>query len=257
MAIVGEALSLLALKALIHVTTKAGATVTFKKGSTTMATKTANSSGVAELEVLSSDWGSWTVDVSWAVSGAGNATGSTTFIVSEATTYNKTISLRLWFVKDGDFVSGVSHSFSSEHASSGSFNDAGDYVNLHQNADRVDHWDAIAGYLGSAITFDGYWKSLVFETRERGYGVTGSTLAAGLTTGSGASPTFSYYVQLRGNGEHSSYNSKHTSTLNVSSVSGSYKVVVRGAMYDHWNQYSSAIISGPCDINIYNAYLSA
>lgn len=259
MAIVGEAIRLITLKALIHVTTKAGATVTFKHDGTTYATKTADSGGVAELEVISAYWGSWTVDVSWAVSGNGNAVGSETLTITEATTYNVSVGLRLWLVRDGNFVSNVSHSFNSAYSSLGSFDDAGDYVNLHQGvaANRVDHWDAIAGYLGSSISFDGYWKSLVFDTRERGHGVSGSSLVAGLTTGSGYAPTMSKYVQLRGAGEHSSYNSRHTSTLNVSSVSGSYKVVIRGEMYDHWNEWATAVISGACDINIYNAYLSS
>ena len=73
MAIVGNAIYVLSTKSLIHVTTKPGATVTFKKGSTTMATKTANASGIAELEVLSGDWGSWTISGSWSASGISNA----------------------------------------------------------------------------------------------------------------------------------------------------------------------------------------
>ena len=245
-------------KATIHVTTKAGATVVFKRNSTTYSTQTANASGVADLTVMYADWsGTWTVDVSWAVSGNGNAVGSSGSItISAATTYNVSVSLRLWLVKDGNFVSGVSHTYTSDYSASASFDDEGSYVNLHQGATRPDHWDANTGYLGSAITFDGYWKSLVFETRERGYGATGASPIVGLTNGSGSFPTFQYYAQLRGAGEYSGYNSKHTSTINVSSVSGSYKVAARVAMYDYYN-WAQALVYGDGDLNIYNAYLDS
>lgn len=254
MAIVGNAIYVLALKALIHVTTKPGATVTFKKGSTTMATKTANSSGVAELEVLSGDWGSWTITSTSSV-----ATNSSTITVSAVQTYNVSLPLTLWLIQNGNFASGVTHDFASENAVSGSFNDAGDYVLLHQGATRPDNWDIITGYLYPAITFDGYWKTLYVETSEKGYCITGAHPIAGITSNSGATSSFASQVQLRSGSGTSRYqknfNSKHTSSLNVSNARGTYKVAFRCAMFDYYDSYQ-ALQYADGEIRIWNAYLS-
>lgn len=254
MAIIGDGLLVMSLKSLIHVTTKPGASVTFKKGSTTMATKTANSSGVAELEVLSGDWGSWTITSTSSV-----ATNSSTITVNAVTTYNVSLPLTLYLIQNGNFASGVTHDFSSDNSGSGSFNDDGDYILLGQRATRPDHWDAITGYLYPAVTFDGYWKTLTVETSERGYCVTGSYPIAGITSGTGVGPTFTSYVQLRsGSGDsryQTSYNSRHTSTLNVSSVRGTYKVAFKACMYDYYDGYQ-ALKHADGNIKIWNAYLS-
>lgn len=254
MEIIGDGLLVMSLKSLIHVTTKPGASVTFKKGSTTMATKTANSSGVAELEVLSGDWGSWTITSTSSV-----ATNSSTITVNAVTTYNVSLPLTLWLIKDGNFVSGVTRDFASENSGSGSFNDAGDYVLLHQTANRPDHWDTITGYLYPAVTLDGYWKTLYVETSEKGYCNTGECPIAGITSNSGATSDFTSQVQLRsGSGAsryQKSFNSRHTSSLNVSGARGTYKVAFRASMFSYYDGYQ-ALQSADGEIQIWNAYLS-
>ena len=236
------------LKAVIHVTTKPGATVTFTKGGIS-ASVTANGSGVADFEVLSFNWGSWTVTSTSSI-----ASNSQTITVSAATTYNVSLSLRLWLVKDGDFASGATHSFSSEHTSSGSFYDSGNDILLRQKADHFGYSDAIVGYFNS-ISFDGYWKTLVMQTKEKGKSVTGKTLIGGLTSGSGTNPTFAYMVQLRSAGQYSSVQSDyHTSTLNVSGARGTYSVAFRGCMYDY-EDFEHGIVAVDGDIRIRNLYL--
>lgn len=239
MAIIGDAIKLITLKALIHVTTKPGATVTFKKGSTTMATKTANSSGVAELEVLSGDWGSWTITGSASPS----ASGSASVTLSAPTTYNVTLTLTQYIIQNGNFVSGFSHSVNAAgqpHAGASYFSDQGDYIELQTYQGGSN--EVVSGYITTGIDMSG-WNTLYID----GCGKGDSGYAGPANNTSDNPPSFSTSVQLFGQIE--SINSRSTKSLNVSGITGTKYLALRAKAWVWQDEGAGGTI------RIYNMYL--
>lgn len=240
MAIIGDALSVLTLKSLIHVTTKPGATVTFKKGSTTMATKIADG-GVAELEVLSGDWGSWTISGSWSASGISNAaTGSGSLTISEPTTYNVSVPLTWYLIQDGNFK-GFGHKIES-FLSRSKFADNGSYIWLCYDEYEQAANAYASGYFTNAISMND-WKTLSIDFEGKGESdriglVTDITLVEASFTNS------KEIVSQR-----SSYSSRGTQSLNISGVTGTRYVGLRVESF--YSEYRSC----PGSLRIYNLYL--
>ena len=245
MEIVGNAISLVTLKALIHVTTKPGATITFNKGSTTMATKTADSNGVAELEVLSGDWGSWTISGSWNQSGISTAaTGSTSLTISEAKTYNASMPLRWYLISGGNFSAGFSTSKSGGAGGErGQFKDNGDYVWLTYDIYTQSANSSISGYFTNGIDMTD-WGTLVIDSQERG---NSSYVGVTADTSGQASFTASYLLA----GQRSDFSSRSTKSMSLSSVTGTKYVALKTSSW--YSEYSS----GTGTIRIYNLYLQS
>lgn len=245
MAIIGDALSVLSLKSLIHVTTKPGATVTFKKGSTTMATKTANSSGVAELEVLSGDWGSWTISGSWSASGISNAaTGSSSVTLSEPTTYNVSVPLTWYLIQNGNFT-GFGHKVVGWNGTRSVFEDSGDYIWLSDDiyAQGANHRYA-SGYFTNAISVDD-WKTMYIDFSGRG-----ESDHMGLVTSTSAQQaSFTNSMELVYH-QGESYTGRTTKNLDISGVTGTRYVALRVQA-----NYSPGYSNYPGDLRIYNLYL--
>lgn len=241
MAIIGNALSVLTLKSLIHVTTKPSATVTFKKGSTTMATKTANSSGIAELEVLSGDWGSWTISCSWSQGGISNAaTGSGSVTLSEPTTYNVSVPLTWYLIQNGNFT-GFSHTIAS-YLGRSKFDDDGSYIWLCYDPYEQSANAYASGYFTNAISMND-WKTMTIDFEGKGENddmglVTDTSLVQASFTNS------TRLVQQR-----SSYSSRGTQSLDISGVTGTRYVGLRVESF--YSEYRSC----PGSLRIYNLYL--
>ena len=234
MAIIGDALSVLSLKSLIHVTTKPGATVTFKKGSATMATKTANSSGVAELEVLSGDWGSWTISCSWSQSGISNAaTGSSSVTLSEPRTYNVNVQLTWYLIQNGNFT-GFGHTIAS-YLQRSKFEDNGNYI-----------WLCYDPYAQAANAYaSGYFTNATMTIDFEGKG---ESAHMGLVTDTSlVQASFTNSVQLVS--QRSSYSSRGTQSLDISGVTGTRYVGLRVQTF--YSEYRYC----PGDLAIYNLYL--
>ena len=242
MAIIGNALSVLTLKSLIHVTTKPGATVTFKKGSTTMATKTANASGVAELEVLSGDWGSWTISGSWSASGISNAaTGSSSVTISEPTTYNVSVPLTWYLIQNGNFT-GFSHRIAS-YLGRSKFDDDGSYIWLCYDPYEQSANAYASGYFTNAISMND-WKTMYIDFEGKG-----QSANMGLVTDTTwpVEASFTNSVQLVS--WLKNYSSRSTQSLNISGVTGTRYVGLRvRTAYGEFDSYPGAL-------KIYNLYL--
>lgn len=248
MAIVGNAVTLITLKALIHVTTKPGATVTFKKGSTTMGTKTANASGIAELEVLSGDWGSWSISASWSASGiAEKAEGSVSaFTISAATTYNKTITLKWYLIKNGDFCEGFNTTFAGNNPRSRfeHVNADTDYVWLtNDNQGQTALSSYASGYFTNGISMND-WKTMYISFSGRGE----SDYMGLVDTASGAEANFTNSVRIVYR-QGPSY-AGGTGSLDVSGVTGTKYVALRVHA-----TYSAGYSNWPGDLHIYDLYL--
>jgi len=250
MAIIGNPITLITLKAVINVTTKAGATVTFKKGSTTMGTKTATATtagqGVASLEVLSGDWGAYSISVSWTQSGISTAaTGSASVTVSAATTYNVTANLTWYLIKDGNFCTGFATSVVGPTRAV--FEDSGDYIRLTMDTYEQPANDFASGYFTQGIDM-AYWNSMTIDTQEKG-----QQAWAGLTTDTSAQEaSFTNSVQLLP-GQQSYYDTRSTSTLSLSGVTGTKYVALRTK---GWVYIDSGGIQGSAGIiRVWNLYL--
>ena len=243
MAIIGNALSVLTLKSLIHVTTKPNATVTFKKGSTTMATKTANASGIAELEVLSGDWGSWTISGSWSASGISNAaTGSSSVTISEPTTYNVSVPLLWYLIQNGNFT-GFGHKIESYFPRS-DFKDDGDYVWLCYDTYEQTANAYASGYFTNGISMND-WKTMYIDFSGKGESahmglVTDTSLVQASFTNSKALVS-----------QRSSYSSRGTQSLDISGVTGTRYVGLR--VQSFYSEYRNC----PGSLRIYNLYLQS
>lgn len=238
MAIIGNALSVLALKANIYVTTRPGATVTFKKGSTTMGTLTADGSGHCNLEVLIPNFGSWTV-----TSTTGSDTGSASVTVSDTIQYNVTVAQRKYLIQNGNFiVSG--HKVVGKSTSA--FEDYGDYIWLATDKNLNPDNNVISGYFTAGIDM-GYWKTMYIDSQQRGDGA-----YAGLTTSTSAQEaSFTNSVQLCG--QRTSYDSRSTKSLNISSVTGTKYIALK---VGSWVYIDSGGIQGSYGvIRVWNLYL--
>ena len=247
MAIVGNAISLITLKALIHVTTKPGATVTFKKGSTTMGTKTANSSGVAELEVLSGDWGSWTIDVSWSASGiATAATGSSSVTISAATTYNVSVTVKWYLIQNGNFCSGFNHTYHATTGTRNEFRDEGDYIWLTTDTQMQYGNSFVSGYFTNGIDM-GDWNNMYIDCQAIG----GNSYAGIVTDTSAGEASFSNSV-LTG-GTVKAYTARDTKNLSLSGVTGTKYIALRAQSFAVWD--SSGVSGSYGAIKVYNLYL--
>ena len=237
MAIIGDALSVLALKAKIHVTTMPYATVSFIRGGSTRATMTANASGNCDLEILVPDFGSWTVSAS----GEGGS-GSSSVSVSDTITYNTTVTLRRYFIQSGNWVSGVGHN----KAGSGSieFYDDGDYILLktYQGGSN----EIGSGYITPAVSMNN-WKTLYIDSQE-----TGDYCYAGVSTDNSSNPpSFSASVQLCGKRED--WDSRHTSSVSIASVTGSRYLALRTKA---WITETIPVHGTGGQIRVWNMWLS-
>lgn len=245
MTIIGNALKVLSLKAVIRAKTRAGATVTFKKGSTTMATKTADSSGYAELDVLSGDWGEWTVSASWSASGIGTAaTGSTNVTVSAANTYNITITLQWYLIKNGNFMTGFSHKVVGPVRAA--FRDDGNYITLTTDTQVQLSNDYAAGYFTTGIEM-AFWQSLKVDSQE-----VGDDAFAGIVTKTTAREAdFSSSVKLCS--RRKSFTDRATKTLNISGVTGTKYIALQAKAWFY--QDSGGPDGSHGEIRVYNLYL--
>ena len=244
MAIIGKGLSVLALKALISVTTKPGSTVTFKLGSVTMSTQTANSSGVCSLEVLVPNFGTWTIS---AVNGT--ASGSATVTVSDTVTYSVTVNMVMYLIRNGNFSSGFSHTLVPPTGSTNcGFTDDGDYIHLHTLLTNHS-WQRCAGYF-SAINFsDGFWKNIVID-----YQAEGDPARVGLVSGTPTyDPSYSVYKNL--NSRNTNLTARATSTLDISSQSGSKYVTLRAAAWTYEDEWGTVMGWTAGRLYVYNLYL--
>lgn len=240
MAIIGEPLSVLALKAKIHVTTMPGASVTFKHGSIS-ATKTANSSGVCDYEVRVPDFGSWSITAS-----SGHASGTNSVNVTAVTQYNVAVVLRLWIIQNGNVVSGFSQNGVGNHHF---YDDMGDYIEMKTyqgGSNEKDSW-----YYNPPVSF-GYWKTLVVDTAS-----VGDPAYAGVSSNNSSNPpSFVTSVKLNNRTDEwsSSTASRHTSNLNVSSVAGSRYIAFTAQA---WINSEVIPVRGTGGvIRIWNAYLT-
>ena len=243
MAIIGNALSVLALKATIHVTTKPGATVKFSKGGVDVATLTADSSGNCDYNVLIPNFGTWTVSGT-----SGDASGTATVDVSDIVTYNVDCVLKLWFVQNGNFSTGFSHSVVGNGSG---FYDDGDYVLLH-SLTTGHSWQNAAGYFTPSVNFDdGYWKNLVIDSQEYA-----NPAACGLVSSvpPNASPSFTVYSTL--NTRNTSFSTRHTTNTNVSAQTGDLYVAARASCWTDEDQYGNIRGWYGGRVRIYNLYLT-
>ena len=240
MAIIGDALSVLSLRATIHVTTMPGATVKLTHGGTTV-TLTANASGNCDLEVMVPDFGTWNLTAT-----SGNASGTASVnVASVATTYNVTVTLVLWIIQSGNFASWTGHNRVGG-GSGAYFSDQGSYVEL--STYQGGSLDYIAGYITPAVSF-GYWKSLVIDSQEKG----DKAYAGAASNNSSNPPSFSASKQLVGKVE--TWDSRHTSTCDVSGVTGSKYIAIQGKAWIE--QYSQAVWIGTGgNVRIWNMYLT-
>lgn len=239
MAIIGKAVSVLALKATLNITTMPGATVTVKKDSITVATLTANSSGNCSLEILAANFGTYTAS---AVNGKAN--GSASVAVTDVTTYNLTVHMTQYFIQNGNFVNSVGHKFVGEN--DGYFKDAGNYIEL--STYQGGSWAYAAGYITPAISFDGYWKNLIIDSNQIGNGAW-----VGLApNNTDQEISFTKSAKICEN-NRSSYTGRKTSTCAVTGFTGSRYV----ALQSHaWIQYSGSDVIGSAGIiRCYNLYL--
>lgn len=237
MTIVGNGISVLALKAKIHVKTMPGATVSFIKGGVTAATMTANGSGNCDYEILVPNFGEWTVSAS-----GGGGSGSSSVTVSDVVTYNVTVVLTRYFIKDGNFVSGVTH---NHVPSERWFKDDGDYVILQTYQGGSNEYTS--GYLSPAVAF-GYWKTLYIDSQEVGDGAN-----AGVSSGHSAQQaSFSASVQLCSRRE--TWDSRHTSSCSVASVTGSQYLALRAKAWI--NSESIPVHGAGGQIKVWNMWLS-
>lgn len=231
--------------AFIKVTTKPGATVTFVKGGTTYSTKTADGSGIAQIEVRFSDWGTFTINGSWSATGISNpATGSGSVTISSATTYNVTVALKWYLIQSGDFT-GFSHTVhGSDHPD---FRDEGSYVWLSNDVWGNPSLDGYtSGYFTNGIAVAD-WKTMVIDFEGRGESDHMGLVTE--TTADAASFTNSVrIVYQKGEG----YTTRATQSLDITSATGTKYVALRV----HAN-YSPGYSNWPGDLRIYNLYLQS
>ena len=231
--------------AFIHVTTKPSATVTFVKGGSTYSTKTANSSGIADLEVPFRDWGAFTINGSWSQSGISNAaTGSGSVTISAATTYNVSVALKWYLIQSGNWT-GFSHTYhGADHPD---FRDEGDYIWLSNDVWSNPSLNGYtSGYFTNAISVDD-WKTMVIDFQGRG-----ESDHMGLVTDTSQNQaSFTNSVRLvyqKGTG----YTTRATQTLDITSATGTKYVALRV----HAN-YSPGYSDWPGDLRVYNLYLQS
>lgn len=128
-----------------------------------------------------------------------------------------------------------------------SFSDKGSYLHLqgYQGGGSA----SVAGYLTLAIPLDGYWKTLVVETREVGDGAW-----AGLSTNtSNDSPSYAASVKLCN--RRDSWTGRHTSSINVSGLNGTYYIAFRAKAWLTWDEYGTVYGAGG-QMDIYNVYFT-
>lgn len=238
MGIIGNALSVLALKAKILVTTMPGSTVTFTKDEIS-GTVTADESGNCEYEVLIPNFGTWTVTAT-----NGNASGTAAVDVTDIIAYSVTVTMRLYFIQNGDFAEWVTRKVVGETRSV--FADKGSYVWL--TTDSVENPSNIvaSGYFTNEIDM-GFWKTLYVDSQEKG-----QSTHAGLVTGTTLKEA-SFTNSVRLAGQRESYDSRSTKTLDVTSVTGTRYVALRAR---GWILIDSGGATGaPGIIRVWNMYL--
>lgn len=247
MSIVGKGATVLALRAYINVTTKPNASVSFIKGGTTVATKTADGSGNTSLEVLAYNWGEWTVSVSWTQSGISTAaTGSASVTISEPTSYAVTVGLTWYLIKNGNFCAGFGHKYVATGGARNAFGDYGDYIWLTTDTASQMSNTYISGYFTDAIDMD-YWNSLIIDCQ----GIGSSTYGGVVTATSAGEASFTNSVKI--SGQTKSYTSRSTKTVGLSGVSGTRYVALRASAWSYWDSGGTTGSYG--GIRIYNLYL--
>lgn len=240
MAIIGQPLSVLSLKALIHVTTMPGASVKFTHGSIS-ATLTANGSGNCDYEVRVPDFGTWSI-----TSTSGYASGSASVnVAAVAVTYNVTVTLIWYFIQNGNWTSGIGHSI-VQSGGSGWFKDDGNYIlaQTYQGGSNT----SVAAYMTPAVSFTGYWKTLYIDSQQ-----IGDRAYAGVATNTSANPpNFSASVRLCGRIEN--WDSRHTSSVSVSGVRGSHYLALEPRSWAAWD--GSVVHGSGGNIRVWNMWLS-
>lgn len=240
MAIIGKAVSVLALKATLTVNTKPGATVTITKGGVTVATLTANTSGNCTLEILAANFGTYTASAR-----SGTASGSASITVSDVTSYTLRVDMVMYLIQGGNFSSGFSHYYTGSGAG---FYDDGSNILLHTKTDNHS-WLKAAGWF-TAINFnDGFWKTIVID-----YTAAGDPARVGLVSGTPTDdPSYSVYKNL--NSRNSSATSRATTTLSISGQTGTKYVTLRAAAWtdeDYWGNVRGWTAGR---LRVYNLYL--
>lgn len=240
MAIIGEPLSVLALKAKVRVTTKAGATVKLTKGSTTL-TGTASSSGITgtcDFEIGVPDFGTWSISCT-----SGNATGTGSVTVSDVTDYSVTVVLTLYLIRNGAFTSGISQ---NHVPSERWFKTEDDHLVLQTYQGGSNEYTS--GYLKPATAF-GYWKTLYIDSRETGDGA----YAGICSTNTAQQASFTKSVQLCS--RRDTWDSRHTSSCSVSGVTGNYYVTLRAKAWITWDEWGTVYGTGG-QIRVWNLWLT-
>lgn len=236
MAIIGEPLSVLALKAKIKVKTMPGATVSLS-GPGRSGTVTADSSGNCTYEVPVPNFGTWSISAS-----SGYASGSSSVTVSAVTTYNVTVTLVLWIIKNGDVVNGFwQNGVGSHHF----YEDKGSYIEMltyQGGGNEKDSW-----YYNPPISF-GYWKTLYVGTSS-----IGEPAYAGVSTNNSSNPP-SFAASVKLNNRNEAWTNADTFAVDVSSVTGSRYIAFTAQA---WINTSSVPVHGAGGgIRIWNAYLT-
>lgn len=238
MAIIGEAISVLALKAKIHVNTMPGSTVVFS-GPGMSVTLYADAYGNCTCEVPVPNFGSFTI-----ASYNGNASGSGSVYVGAVTDYYVTVGMTLWVIQNGNFASWTGHNRVGG-GSNATFSDQGDYVELRTYQGGSN--DNIAGYITPAVDFT-YWNTLYIDSQEKG----DKAYAGPASNNSSNPPSFNASVRLVGKVE--TWDSRHTSSCNVAGVGGNQYIALHAKAWIE--QYSQAVWIGTGgNIRVWNLWL--
>lgn len=238
MAIIGNAMSVLALKAKIYVTTMPWAWVNFIYGGVTQVTIQANGSGNCEHEILVPQFGSWTIYAT------GEGGSGTSYVgVYDTVTYTTTVTLTRYFIQNGNYVSGVWGNKAGSDTVS--IKDAGDFILLQSYQGGGN--EIGSGYLNPAVSMNN-WKTLYIDSQE-----IGDEAYAGVATNNSSNPpNFSAVVQLCGRREE--WDGRHTTAISVSGVSGSQYLALRTKS---WINTSVIPVHGAGgNIRVWNMWLS-
>ena len=152
--------------------------------------------------------------------------------------------LTWYLIQNGNFISGVGHSFVGSGAAN--FSDEGDYIRLHTYMGGSQEY--ASGYLTNAISMTD-WKTMYIDSQEGG----DSAYAGPANNTSDNPPTFSTYVAMCG--QRKTLDSRHTSSLNISSITGNKYIAIRAKAWASWDGGSAVGMGG--DVRIWNLWLTS